>query len=89
MPDIRLALQQAWLTKGLVNYLLWPVSLLFGLLVSWRKLLYRIHLLRAQELQVPVVIVGNVFVGGVGKTPLVIALVKQLDRKSTRLNSSH
>jgi len=85
MPDIRLALQQAWLTKGLANYLLWPVSLLFGFLASWRKLLYRIHLLRAQELPVPVVVVGNVFVGGVGKTPLVIALVKQLTARGLRV----
>ena len=85
MLDIRLGLQQAWLTKGLVNYLLWPVSLLFGFLVSWRKLLYRIRLLRAQELPVPVVVVGNVFVGGVGKTPLVIALVKQLTARGLRV----
>jgi tetraacyldisaccharide 4'-kinase len=85
MPDIRLALQQAWLTKGLVNYLLWPVSLIYGLLVGFRKLLYRIHVFRAQQLPVPVIVVGNVFVGGVGKTPLVIALVKQLTARGLQV----
>ena len=78
MPDIRLALQQAWLTKGLLAYLLWPVSLAYGWLVWLRKLLYRIGVFQSRRLPVPVIVVGNVFVGGVGKTPLVIALVKQL-----------
>lgn len=78
MPDIRLALQQAWLSKGLLTYFLWPVSLVYGLLVWIRKRLYRIGVFRSQRLPVPVIVVGNVFVGGVGKTPLVIALVKRL-----------
>ncbi len=78
MPDIRLALQQAWLTKGLLAYLLWPLSLVYGLLVWCRKLLYRIGVFQSSRLPIPVIVVGNVFVGGVGKTPLVIALVKQL-----------
>lgn len=78
MPDIRLALQQAWLTKGLIACVLRPVSLLFGALLWLRKLLYRLGVFHSQRLPVPVIVVGNVFVGGVGKTPLVIALVKQL-----------
>jgi tetraacyldisaccharide 4'-kinase len=78
MPDIRLALQQAWLSKGLLTYFLWPVSLVYGLLVWIRKRLYRIGVFQSQRLPVPVIVVGNVFVGGVGKTPLVIALVKRL-----------
>jgi len=78
MPDFRLALQQAWLTKGLLAYFLWPASLVYGLLVWIRKQLYRIGVFQSQRLPVPVIVVGNVFVGGVGKTPLVIALVKRL-----------
>ena len=78
MPVIRLALQQAWLKKGLTACVLWPVSLLFGALLWLRKLLYRLGVFHSQRLPVPVIVVGNVFVGGVGKTPLVIALVKQL-----------
>ena len=78
MPDIRLALQQAWLKKGLIACVLWPVSLLFSALLRLRKLLYRFGVFHSQRLPVPVIVVGNVFVGGVGKTPLVIALVKQL-----------
>jgi len=78
MPDIRLALQQAWLKKGLIACVLWPVSLMFGALLRLRKLLYRLGVFNSQHLPVPVIVVGNVFVGGVGKTPLVITLVQQL-----------
>ena len=78
MPDIRLALQQAWLKRGLISCVLWPVSLIYGLLFGLRKMLYRVGVFRSQQLPVPVIVVGNVYVGGVGKTPLVIALVRQL-----------
>ena len=55
-----------------------PLSLLFGLAVALRRALYRVRLLRSVALPVPVVIVGNITVGGSGKTPLVAALVGAL-----------
>jgi tetraacyldisaccharide 4'-kinase len=85
MPDIRPALQQAWLTQGLIARVLWPVSLIYGALVWLRKLLYRLDVFHAPHLPVPVIVVGNVFVGGVGKTPLVIALVKQLTARGLKV----
>jgi tetraacyldisaccharide 4'-kinase len=85
MPYIRPALQQAWLTQGLIARVLWPVSLIYGTLVWLRKLLYRLDVFHAQHLPVPVIVVGNVFVGGVGKTPLVIALVKQLTARGLKV----
>ncbi len=85
MPDIRPALQEAWLTKGLIARVLWPVSLIYGALVWLRKLLYRLDVFHGQHLPVPVIVVGNVFVGGVGKSPLVIALVKQLTAQGLKV----
>jgi len=85
MPDIRPALQRAWLSKSLLACVLWPVSLIYGAIVSLRKLLYRLDVFHAQNLPVPVIVVGNVFVGGVGKTPLVIALVKQLTEQGLKV----
>jgi tetraacyldisaccharide 4'-kinase len=85
MPYIRPALQQAWLSKSLLACVLWPVSLIYGAIVSFRKLLYRLNVFHAQNLPVPVIVVGNVFVGGVGKTPLVIALVKQLTARGLKV----
>jgi tetraacyldisaccharide 4'-kinase len=71
-------LTQAWLERGLLARLLWPLSLLFGLLAATRRALYALHLRRAVRLPVPVIVVGNIFVGGTGKTPLTIWLVQAL-----------
>lgn len=73
-------LTQVWQARSLAACLLWPLSLLFGLLSALRRVLYRYQVLRSYRLPVPVVIVGNVVVGGTGKTPLVIWLVAALRR---------
>lgn len=61
-----------------------PLSLLFGALVALRRRLYRLGLLKVTRLPVPVVVVGNLSVGGAGKTPLVLALVDWLRRAGYR-----
>jgi len=58
--------------------LLWPFSLIYRLVVALRRALYRGGVLRAVRLPVPVVIVGNITVGGAGKTPLTCALAEAL-----------
>jgi len=61
-----------------VAVLLWPLSLLFGLAARVRRLLY-LHGLRCSEaVPVPLIVVGNITVGGAGKTPLVARLVDLL-----------
>ena len=72
------ALQRIWQRRGPSAWLLLPISLLFGLLAGVRRWLYRIGWLKAGRLPVPVVVVGNIFVGGTGKTPLTIWLAQQL-----------
>lgn len=75
------ALQRAWLRRGPVAMLLWPVSLLFGTLAALRRLAYRTGFLRSDAVPVAVVVVGNVVAGGAGKTPIVIALVRHLQAR--------
>jgi len=58
--------------------LLLPLSLLFGLLAALRRGLYHSGLLSSFSLPVPVVVVGNIAVGGTGKTPLVLWLAQYL-----------
>lgn len=53
---------------------LWPLSLAFGALAALRRALYRHRWRRVQTLPVPVIVVGNITVGGSGKTPFVAAL---------------
>lgn len=67
-----------WRRRGLAAWLLLPVALLFGLLTGLRRRLYRAGVLRTERLPVPVLVVGNIFVGGTGKTPFSIWLAQQL-----------
>ena len=69
------------MSRGPLALILLPVAGLFGSLVGLRQMLYRHKLLTPQKLPVPVIVVGNVLVGGVGKTPVVIALVQHLLRR--------
>ncbi|MET0961944.1 MAG: tetraacyldisaccharide 4'-kinase [Noviherbaspirillum sp.] len=72
------AFNRIWRRRGLTAWLLLPAALLFGLLVRLRRWLYRSGRLPAVRLPVPVLVVGNIFVGGTGKTPFTIWLAQQL-----------
>lgn len=72
-----------WLQKQWNGYSIWhlvllPMSLLFFFLSIARKYLFRLGVLRSNKLPVPVIVVGNISIGGTGKTPLVIWLAEQL-----------
>ena len=78
-------LRQAWQARTLLTWLLWPLSLLMRLAVGTRRTLYDCGLLARHRLPVPVVVVGNVLLGGVGKTPLVMALTEHLQARGLRV----
>ncbi|TWC66434.1 tetraacyldisaccharide 4'-kinase [Herbaspirillum sp. SJZ099] len=71
-------LTRAWQSRGPLACLLWPLSLLFGALAALRRALFALGLKRVERLPVPVIVVGNVFVGGTGKTPFAIWLIEAL-----------
>ena len=58
--------------------LLWPLSQVVRAVTALRRALFRLHLIRSTRLPVPVIVVGNIYVGGTGKTPLTIWLVGAL-----------
>jgi tetraacyldisaccharide 4'-kinase len=71
-------LQQQWTGWTLWHILLMPLSRVFAALSHVRKYLYKSGWRKTYRLNVPVVIVGNINVGGSGKTPVVIWLAQQL-----------
>ena len=69
-----------WQTRSWRTALLWPLSLVYEGVVMIRRLSYRLGVLDVYRAPVPVVVVGGILVGGVGKTPVVGVLVKTLIR---------
>lgn len=68
----------------IVAALLLPVSAAFGAISGLRRWAYRAGWLRAAKLPVPVIVVGNVSVGGTGKTPLAVWLARRLTARGRR-----
>ncbi len=73
-----------WQTRGVRALVLLPVSILFGALTFGRRWCYRLGLCKVSPTPIPVVVVGNISVGGTGKTPLTQALVARAVNQGIR-----
>lgn len=71
-------LLRVWQARGPLAWLLLPAGLLFFLLVVLRRWVFRCGWRKGVKLPVPVVVVGNIVVGGAGKTPLTLWLSQRL-----------
>ena len=69
-----------WERRGPTSLMLWPLSKIYGWINQGLDLLNDLNLGRRKPAPVPIIIVGNIRVGGTGKTPIVIALAEQLAR---------
>ena len=61
-----------------MNFLLAPISWIYGFVVWLRNLLYDDHILRSTKVSIPTICVGNLAVGGTGKTPMAEYLLSLL-----------
>ena len=80
-----LATFQKRLLASPIRFLLIPLSWLYGLVVWIRNWLYAVGVFKARKLPCRVISVGNIAVGGTGKTPAVIAIAKRLQEKGVRV----
>jgi tetraacyldisaccharide 4'-kinase len=82
MLSWRSALLASWFQgPRYFTYLLLPLSFFFSILVFFRRCFYRFGIFPSQDFDVPVIVVGNITVGGNGKTPLVIFLANYFREK--------
>lgn len=77
-------LQEQWQDGGLLSTCLTPFAKLNGTIQLLRKKLYKKQIKSSYRAPCPVIVVGNIYVGGTGKTPVVAALVQALQQKGWR-----
>ena len=80
-----LASFQKRLLASPLRFLLIPFSWLYAAVISIRNRLYALGVFKARALPCRVISVGNIVVGGTGKTPTVIALAKHLQKEKVRV----
>lgn len=77
-------IEQIWYGKHWLSVVLLPLSWLYNGLMKIRYNIYSIGLLPKRSVNVPVIVVGNITVGGTGKTPLIIWLCHYLKQQGHR-----
>lgn len=78
------SLERSWYRPVGWSLLLWPLSLLFAVVAMLRRWLFRVGIKTVHQLPVPVVVVGNISVGGTGKTPITLWLCDYLRQQGFR-----
>ncbi len=77
-------LEAIWYAGAPLPWALDVVARIYEVLLWWRRWLYANRMLRSRRMPVPVIVVGNLSVGGTGKTPLVAAMVAELRQRGWR-----
>lgn len=77
---IQRAIHSAWRRKGLTSALLWPLSWITRGIIARKRHRFQNHPELIHHSRLPVAVVGNIYVGGTGKTPVVIALASALSQ---------
>jgi len=62
----------------ILRYILFPFSILYGIITSIRNILFNANILKSTKFKTPTIVVGNLSVGGTGKTPQIEYLIRLL-----------
>ncbi|WP_144394318.1 tetraacyldisaccharide 4'-kinase [Pleionea sediminis] len=74
-------IETLWYRRSLFRWILFPIHCLLYCLVFLRRFFFKVRLFRTQHFDVPVWVVGNITVGGTGKTPIITWLVESLKQR--------
>lgn len=83
-PSFAASVEQSWYRPSYLTMLLLPLSVLFSWVTALRRWLFRRGWLSVTQLPVPVIVVGNISVGGTGKTPLTLWLCQYLQQQGLK-----
>jgi len=77
-------LHRQWQHRGVWAWIMAPFAMLFGLILNIRAKRFKNFFHPNGQIKIPILVVGNIYIGGTGKTPVVIALVKALTARGWR-----
>ena len=83
--SIETTMTRAWQRQAAWLWLLLPVSWLYEFITMVRRQAYKIGLFASYRAPIPLMVIGNITVGGSGKTPLIIALVNYLQKQGIKV----
>lgn len=83
--SIETTVTRAWQRQTWWLWLLWPISCLYGLIIRLRQQAYKRGWLTSYRAPIAVMVIGNISVGGSGKTPLIIELVNHLQQQGVKV----
>ena len=78
-------LLRAWKQRGPLAVLLLPITLIYAALLTLRRWFYRAGIFKSRGVDCAVIVVGNIIVGGAGKTPTTIGIVRHLLQRGMRV----
>lgn len=78
MRSIHQILNKQYYEKSSWILLLLPLSFIYFLIISFRTYAYKSGIFKSIKMKVPLVVIGNITIGGTGKTPLVIWVLEKL-----------
>ncbi len=84
LSELAASVERSWYTDSSLTPWLRPFASAFGGIAAARRHAFRAGWLRQQHIGAPVVVVGNITVGGTGKTPVVAWIAEQLDAAGRR-----
>ncbi len=85
LQKLQLTMESAWYNQAWWLVFLLPLSGLYCLIISIRRALYTSDILKRTQFDIPVIVIGNIVLGGTGKTPIVISIANQLSDKGYRV----
>ncbi len=76
--NINHSIEKFWYSNSKFVWIFWPVSLIFLLMVKIKRALYQLKWISSNRFKKPVLVVGNITLGGTGKTPFINQLIRLL-----------